>query len=156
MSNIEILTVGQVLELEKLHIPLYQRNYEWKSGISVKDSNYTQNLLIDKMLDDIYKVYKDNKIYRLGTIVLHNNNELMDIVDGKQRIVTLALLVKCIEIEIGKNLINVCDSLLETKVYNTSEKSNINNSINRIKRWIRFIKNKNSLNDLEKIIVDTS
>ena len=100
--NEQILTVGQVLEYENLNIPLYQRNYEWKSSSHTNDnSDYTKNLLVDKLLDDIYKVYKENKIYRLGTIILHNNNESMDIVDGKQRIVTLTLLVKCIESEIA-------------------------------------------------------
>lgn len=154
--NEQILTVGQVLEYENLNIPLYQRNYEWKSSSHTNDnSDYTKNLLVDKLLDDIYKVYKENKIYRLGTIILHNNNESMDIVDGKQRIVTLTLLVKCIESEIGHNLISVCNSLLETKVYSNIEKANINSSINNIKRWIRFIKNKNRSADLEKIVVDT-
>ena len=40
--NEQILTVGQVLEYENLNIPLYQRNYEWKSSSHTNDnSDYT-------------------------------------------------------------------------------------------------------------------
>lgn len=57
-------------------IPEYQRPYKW----GVKNVNQLINDLLH---------FKDSEEYRLGTLVLHENN----IVDGQQRIVTLSLLL---------------------------------------------------------------
>ncbi len=57
-------------------IPEYQRPYKW--GIK------NVNQLINDLLH-----FKDSEEYRLGTLVLHDN----DIVDGQQRIITLSLLL---------------------------------------------------------------
>ncbi len=57
-------------------IPGYQRPYKW----GVKNANQLINDLL---------YFKDSEEYRLGTLVLHENN----IVDGQQRIVTLSLLL---------------------------------------------------------------
>ena len=59
-----------------LVIPEYQRPYKW--GINN----------VNQLINDII-AFKKCKEYRLGTLVLHENN----IVDGQQRIVTLSLLL---------------------------------------------------------------
>ncbi|WP_239063773.1 DUF262 domain-containing protein [Bacteroides sp. 51] len=57
-------------------IPEYQRPYKW----TVKNVNQLINDLL---------AFRKNKEYRLGTLVLNDNN----IVDGQQRIVTLSLIL---------------------------------------------------------------
>lgn len=59
-----------------LSIPTYQRPYKWTPK--------NVNQLITDLL-----AFRNARQYRLGTLVLHNN----EIVDGQQRIVTLALLL---------------------------------------------------------------
>lgn len=70
-----IRTVGE-LAFENFVIPEYQRPYKW----SVRNVN--------QLIDDLI-TFHHNREYRLGTLVLNDNN----IVDGQQRIVTLALLL---------------------------------------------------------------
>ncbi len=66
-----------------LSIPCYQRIYCWEE----------EN--VKCLLDDVFEhISNDNNIpYRLGTIILHSNNGKYDIIDGQQRLVTLALLL---------------------------------------------------------------
>lgn len=78
--KVEILTYG-ILKIKELPfnnfvIPEYQRPYKW----GVKNVNQLINDLLH---------FKDGEEYRLGTLVLHENN----IVDGQQRIITLSLLL---------------------------------------------------------------
>lgn len=62
----------------KLNIPDYQRIYTWGSEQVIT------------LLDDI--VANNLSKYFLGSIVLHHNGDNYDIVDGQQRLVTLALI----------------------------------------------------------------
>lgn len=64
------------LDFSALSIPYYQRTYKW--------GRKNVNQLINDIRD-----FKEGESYRLGTLVLHNG----DIVDGQQRIVTLALIL---------------------------------------------------------------
>lgn len=72
----------------KLHIPEYQRPYAWKE-------NQVEILLND--LKDVIESGK--KSYLLGSLIFHKNTQdsKLDIVDGQQRLVTLALI--CAELE---------------------------------------------------------
>lgn len=74
-----------------LKIPGYQRPYKWTA------KNVSQ------LLDDILEA-KNEKMdqYRLGTLILHKNKDASeqisyDIVDGQQRIITFALLLKYLD-----------------------------------------------------------
>lgn len=73
-------SVIEKLPWDKLNIPEYQRPYKWTS----------KN--VNQLISDIIS-FKDQSVYRLGTLVLHSNNGKLDIVDGQQRIVTIALLL---------------------------------------------------------------
>lgn len=64
------------LPFDNLEIPKYQRPYKW----GVKNVN--------QLITDL-QVFSKSKEYRLGTLVLHDN----EIVDGQQRIITLSLLL---------------------------------------------------------------
>jgi len=68
-----------------LVIPNYQRPYKWTSKNAVQ------------LLDDIIGAKNDMKeTYRVGTLILYRdeNRSIHEIVDGQQRIITFALLLK--------------------------------------------------------------
>ena len=79
-------TVGQILQ-EKINIPDYQRIYCWQ------DKNVFQ------LLDDIWSLEK-SQIYHLGSIILQddiiNNENVLNIIDGQQRLVTLSLIFQAL------------------------------------------------------------
>ena len=81
---IEIVSVNELL-MKRLAIPPYQRPYKWTR------KNIVELLSdIDSSLAEAKK-YTDYK-YRIGSIILHKNGEVLDIVDGQQRIISLLLL----------------------------------------------------------------
>ena len=83
---------GKALENIKLTIPNYQRPYKW----TAKNAN--------QLLQDIQEAMNANKeIYRVGTLILHHDNEQYAIVDGQQRCITFALLLHCVSKKIGTN-----------------------------------------------------
>ena len=74
--SVDIFPIQKLLAQE-LSIPDYQRPYVWS----------TEN--VDQLLNDVKKSMEMRKCcFRLGSIILHENN----IIDGQQRITTLALL----------------------------------------------------------------
>lgn len=74
----QIIPVGKI-DFDKLVVPPYQRPYKW----TAKNVN--------QLISDII-TFQNKRQYRLGTLVLHNN----EIVDGQQRIITLFLILKII------------------------------------------------------------
>ncbi|MDY6106298.1 MAG: DUF262 domain-containing protein, partial [Candidatus Limisoma sp.] len=76
LPEVEICSVGS-LPFNDFVIPPYQRPYKW----TAKNVN--------QLVSDII-AFREGKQYRLGTLVLHNN----EIVDGQQRIITLAILIR--------------------------------------------------------------
>jgi uncharacterized protein with ParB-like and HNH nuclease domain len=79
----DILSVRELLADSSLAIPLYQRPYKWTA-------KHVGQLFLD------IAIFKDRSSYRLGTVVLHKEDELKNIVDGQQRILTLLLTVKAL------------------------------------------------------------
>ena len=83
----EVVSVKKLLSISNLAIPTYQRPYKWSS----------KN--IQQLLQDI-DVHRHRTAYRLGTVVFHretdNGTDILNIVDGQQRTLTLLLLVKAI------------------------------------------------------------
>ena len=71
----DILRIKE-LDFSHFEIPSYQRTYKW--------GRKNVNQLINDVME-----FRNDSTYRLGTIVLNNG----DIVDGQQRVVTLALLL---------------------------------------------------------------
>lgn len=82
----EILSVNKLLS-RQLNIPNYQRPYKWtRKNVSDLFGD------IDTAISDSRRPdYTDFK-YRIGSIILHNNNGQYDIVDGQQRLITLSLI----------------------------------------------------------------
>ena len=82
VSLIDNLTLNDVFHLS-INIPSYQRIYCWEEN-NVKC-----------LLNDVFEHISSNNTtpYRLGTIILHSHESKYDIIDGQQRLVTLALLL---------------------------------------------------------------
>ena len=73
---------------QNICIPDYQRPYKW-SEVNVQ-----------QLLDDISQSMRSGKkLYRIGSVILHDNLEeqRLDIVDGQQRLTTIALLLYCLD-----------------------------------------------------------
>jgi len=69
-----------------LTIPEYQRPYKWTA----------KNVI--QLLDDIIAAKNDNKEkYRVGTLILHQEGSIYNIVDGQQRTITFSLLLKALD-----------------------------------------------------------
>lgn len=79
----EIINVGNLLQYKNLTIPFYQRPYKWT----------TKN--VNQLIDDIF-LHKNKSAYRLGTLVLHDDGNIYNIVDGQQRTITLILIAKAL------------------------------------------------------------
>jgi hypothetical protein len=78
-----IIPVGELLQYGQLVIPVYQRPYKW-----------TQKN-VSQLIKDVY-TFRKKSAYRFGTIVIHDDGENFNIVDGQQRIITLLLIVQAI------------------------------------------------------------
>lgn len=90
-ANAEIKSVDEVLKME-LRIPPYQRPYKWTRK-NVADLFGD----IDVAINDSRRPDYDDFRYRVGTVILHNNNKQYDIVDGQQRLITLSLIKRALE-----------------------------------------------------------
>ncbi len=95
-------TISQLLN-QKLTIPEYQRAYKW------------QPKHVNQLIDDIFN-HRTKPCYRLGTVVLHQDkvkekNDVLDIVDGQQRLLTLTLLCTILD----KSEKTISSTLLEHK-----------------------------------------
>ncbi|MFC4409009.1 DUF262 domain-containing protein [Chungangia koreensis] len=83
-EELKIKKIYELLEM-KLALPSYQRPYSW----SVKSTN---NLFLDT-----YRAYQEGiQEYRIGSVILHKENEKYNIVDGQQRLTTLSILLYCL------------------------------------------------------------
>lgn len=108
------------LPFDKFEIPEYQRPYKW-------NSKYVLQLITDLVES------QNKEEYRLGTLVLHEN----EIVDGQQRIVTLALIL----FE-GRNWAQTKNPNFYNKINNFLEATRFSNphSIGHVHENIRAIK----------------
>jgi len=80
-----IITVSDLLSESNITFPNYQRPYKWE----IKN--------VKQLVNDI-TTFKDKPAYRLGTVVIHldDDKKEMNVVDGQQRTITLILLAKAI------------------------------------------------------------
>lgn len=78
---------GDPIRNVRLTVPEYQRPYKW----TAKNAN--------QLLDDILEASGSRKeVYRVGTLILHKvGSDAYSIVDGQQRTITFALLLKCLD-----------------------------------------------------------
>lgn len=107
-----------------LVIPNYQRPYKWTAKNTIQ------------LLDDIIDAKKENKeTYRVGTLILHQDNDSKyNIVDGQQRTITFTLLLKAL----GVNSVSFLEQSLTDNPHN---KRNIPNNFRTLERRVNNITN---------------
>lgn len=131
----DIVKVRCLLENKNLRIPPYQRPYRWA------EKNVRQ--LLEDVLSSM-NAGKNN--YRIGSIILHNNKteNVLDVVDGQQRLTTLYI------------LLNICNKGKDSCPLNFGSES-----YNTIKQNYRFIQAwieehaKNNLTDYINYVLDS-
>lgn len=125
----KIIKIKDLLQKDNLQIPDYQRPYKWT------EKN------VNQLIDDIL-LYKDKSAYRLGTLVVHkeNENDKLNIVDGQQRTITLTLiadaLIKGEKLKNIKGLADFTTDLVNLPFSNDISKSNIQNNYKVIERRV--------------------
>lgn len=143
-NHIDVLSVSECLSLE-LSIPEYQRPYKW----SVQS--------IDTMLEDINNSIQQSQFftdykYRIGTIIIHESDNFLNVVDGQQRLISLTL--------ISNYLFDDYDNaILRTRFYDKITLKHIHDNYKHICEWFSlrdketkesFIK---ALNDILEFVV---
>ena len=111
LPQVEICNVGS-LPFNDFVIPTYQRPYKW----TAKNVN--------QLVSDIL-TFRERKQYRLGTLVLHNN----EIVDGQQRVITLALLIRIMYNALKDEKVKASYSDIDKKInaFSNSDKVSFSN-----------------------------
>ena len=108
-----VKTIKELITEKNLTIPDYQRPYKWRWEEEKENKNsIAKKGHVQKLLDDILEHQKKAKDktgfrYRIGTIVIHEdeqNKDELNIVDGQQRITTLALILKALDYTDNNNL----------------------------------------------------
>lgn len=130
----EIKSINELLKME-IDIPDYQRPYKWT----------VHN--IEELLGDISTaindadMYRSSFKYRIGTIILHENDHgVYDIVDGQQRIISLLLVKQCIEP-------SFYSPIFKKKFTNRVTQTNIHNNFLFIREWFS-LKNEEDRNNI--------
>ena len=106
--------VGELLKEEDLRIPSYQRPYKW-------NRKHIRNLFYD-LRDAMGK-----KEYQIGSVILHENDGYLDIVDGQQRLISISLflhLLDSLENYKGANQLLSAEEFGELSCYHASENYN--------------------------------
>lgn len=122
-SNSSMLLSVEELLGENLVIPNYQRPYKWT------ERNITDLLLdIQKSIED-HKRYPGSFNYRVGTIILHEDKDQYEIVDGQQRVLSFVLLKLCLVPDFS------C-SLLNQNFTNKDTQKNLYENYKTIREWL--------------------
>ena len=106
--------VGELLKKGNLRIPSYQRPYKW-------NRKHIRNLFYD-LRDAMGK-----KEYQIGSVILHENDGHLDIVDGQQRLISISLflhLLDDLENYKGANQLLSQNEFGEISCYHASENYN--------------------------------
>ena len=147
-SNSSMLLSVEELLGKNLVIPNYQRPYKWT------ERNITDLLLdIQKSIED-HKRYPGSFTYRVGTIILHEDKDQYEIVDGQQRVLSFVLLKLCLNSEFS------C-SLLNQNFTNKDTQKNLYENYKTIREWLLSLSGqvKNEINkalaDILEVVVIT-
>lgn len=116
LTKTEILKIEQIFN-KNLNIPEYQRPYKW------------QKEQVQQLLDDLLE--NQDRDYRIGSVIIHKEDENFYVVDGQQRLITLALILNQSE-EYNKKVYSFLQSEVELLSVNNILENNtvIKNYIN--------------------------
>lgn len=107
MESNKAATIESLEELlgKNLNVPEYQRPYKW-SRKNMADLLDDMDAALQRQSElsspGINEVSSPSFKYRFGTIILHANGNVYDIVDGQQRIISLLLVRKYLRDKLGK------------------------------------------------------
>ena len=136
----EIMSINELLNLN-LDIPDYQRPYKWTIQNITDLLGDITNSIVDA------ERYRNGFKYRIGTIIIHNNEKgIADVVDGQQRIISLTLLKQCVEPGFQS-------SILKKDFTNKVSQTNIHNNYNFIREWFS-LKNEETRKSFVKAFED--
>ena len=136
VNCLQILNLRRILNLD-FDIPEYQRPYRWSTESAIT------------LFSDTYKAYQ-SKVpeYRMGSIVIHDDNGAYKIVDGQQRLTTLTILIYCI----SKSDTSLLDKIVVPKLlkvqYNELSTESI---VNNYKVLMRMVDELNKDKELHKL-----
>ena len=117
----KIISVKKLLQMD-LDIPPYQRPYKW----SVRNMESLVTDISDAILDS--NKYRFDFKYRIGTIILHDDGRNLHIVDGQQRVISLALINACLDE-------NFSCSVMRRKFTNKISQANIHANYQFVREW---------------------
>jgi len=100
---LKVLSINELYNGDKAtyEVPIYQRNYAWK-----KEEIYA-------LIHDVYDVFEkattsnntNDVKYYIGTLVSFNKgDQVFEIIDGQQRLTTIHLILKVLELNVQNNL----------------------------------------------------
>lgn len=93
----EQIGIGNILDRYRLHVPKYQRDYAWTAA---EVTSFLQDITL--------AIQTDESQYFLGTIVtIRRNNDVLEVVDGQQRLATTALLMSAMRVLVGDSNANL-------------------------------------------------
>ena len=112
MSSLNKRTVGELFE-RQYEIPDYQRGYRWRKEdvqylIDDITEYYKSNKSHNSKVDDIAEYSKSSEScnssegYFLNVLVVQKNGDKYDIVDGQQRLTTIAILMNMLKSDFKK------------------------------------------------------
>ncbi|WP_150540975.1 DUF262 domain-containing protein [Clostridium perfringens] len=119
---------GIFKDSKKFKVPIFQRDYSWN------EENWQE------LWNDIEEGVTESRSHYLGSVVLVNNDDVKEIIDGQQRLTTLSILIKAIHFNISQlidknidkdnnndRLALVSQFIMNKDIYNPEE---ITNTIN--------------------------
>lgn len=121
-----IMSISELLS-RNLRVPGYQRPYRWTTK---NISDLLGDIDTAITFSDGYTGFR----YRIGSVILHNNVEegCLDLVDGQQRMLSLVLLMLCLDQGAS------CPLLEASSFSNRESQANIQANYEFIREWIGY------------------
>jgi len=87
-GGVGAVTVDELLK-QGLRIPNYQRPYSWEVSTALQ--------LVDDLSEALRDTERKDVPYVLGAIILHEEGEYLNVVDGQQRLLTLRMILAALD-----------------------------------------------------------
>lgn len=84
VDSVRATPIGELLA-EQLFIPEYQRPYSWEPSVALQ--------LVDDVINALHDPHRVEIPYVLGSVILHNDDGRLMVVDGQQRLLTIRMML---------------------------------------------------------------
>lgn len=88
VGGVSAVTVDELLK-QDLRIPNYQRPYSWEVSTALQ--------LVDDLSEALRDTERKDVPYVLGAVILHEDGEHLNVVDGQQRLLTLRMIIAALD-----------------------------------------------------------